>query len=164
MENSLEIYGIRTVIEAIKSLPVKKNDLFVAPLDVNDGNIPNGNSIFLSNCKKLELITNDAKWQNMSKELAQSFHSYLNLQSTQMVSFIKNLDMYEQFITFSFFGDVKEMKELHQYDKKYFLKSSTLIYKKDSKESYLVICKNQTCSNKIKNIDELKSVVKNYAI
>jgi len=28
----------------------------------------------------------------------------------------------------------------------------------------LIVCKNQTCSNKIKNIDELKSVVKNYAI
>ena len=29
---------------------------------------------------------------------------------------------------------------------------------------FLVVCKNQTCSNKIKSIEELKSVVKNYAI
>ena len=42
--------------------------------------------------------------------------------------------------------------------------SLLLIYKNDHKESYLVVCKNQTCSNKIKTIDELKSVVKNYAI
>jgi len=47
---------------------------------------------------------------------------------------------------------------------KNYLKSSTLIYKEDPKENYLVVCKNQTCSNKIKSIEELKSVVKNYAI
>ena len=29
----------------------------------------------------------------MVNELSQSFHSFLNLQSTQMVSYIKNLDM-----------------------------------------------------------------------
>ena len=33
-----------------------------------------------------------------------------------------------------------------------------------SKENYLIICKNQTCSNKIKTLEELKAVVKNYAI
>ena len=81
-----------------------------------------------------------------------------------MVSYIKNLDMCEELITFTFFGDVKKIKELQLFIKKNYLKSSTLIYKKDPKENYLVACKNQTCSNKIKNIEELKSVVKNYAI
>ena len=142
---------------------IEKNDLFVPPSDVNDSNIPNGNSVFLLNCKKLELITGNIKWQNMTKELEQSFHSYLNLQSTQMVSYIKNLDICDQLQTFSFFGDVNEIKELHIYVKKNFLKSSTLIYKKDTKESYLVVCKNQTCSNKIKTTKELKSVINNYA-
>jgi len=66
--------------------------------------------------------------------------------------------------TFTFFGDIKKIKELQQFVKKNYLKSSTLIYKEDSKENYLVVCKNQTCSNKIKSIDELKSIVKNYAI
>ena len=144
--------------------PIKENDLFVPPLDVNDSNIPNGNSIFLLNCKKLEAITGDAKWKNLAKELAQSFHSFLNLQSTQMVSFIKNLDVCEEFTTFTFFGDVNQNKELQKFVKKYYLKSSTLIYKDDPKDNYLVVCKNQTCSNKIKSIDELKAVVKNYAI
>ena len=60
--------------------------------------------------------------------------------------------------------DINQNKDLHQYVKKNYLRSSTLIYKNDSKESYLVVCKNQTCSNKIKTIEELKSVVKNYAI
>ena len=85
--------------------PIEENDLFVPPLDINDGNIPNGNSIFLLNCKKLELITNDNKWQNMTSELKKSIHSFLNSQSIQMVSFIKNLDMCEESITFTFFGN-----------------------------------------------------------
>jgi len=144
--------------------PIKQNDLFVPPLDINDSNIPNGNSVFLLNCKKLEAITNDTKWQGMSKELIQSFHSFLNLKSTQMVSYIKNLDMCEELTTFTFFGDIKKIKELQQFVKKNYLKSSTLIYKEDSKENYLVVCKKQTCSNKIKSIEELKSIVKNYAI
>ncbi len=144
--------------------PIKQNDLFVPPLDTNDNNIPNGNSVFLLNCKKLEVITGDAKWQNMAKELTQSFHSFLNLKSTQMVSYIKNLDMCEELITFTFFGDIKKNKDLQQFVKKNYLKYSTLIYKDDPKENYLIVCKNQTCSNKIKKIEELKSVVKNYAI
>ena len=144
--------------------PIKQNDLFVPPLDINDNNIPNGNSVFLLNCKKLEVITGNAKWQSMSKELMQSFHSFLNLKSTQMVSYIKNLDMCEELITFTFFGDINKNKDLQQFVKKNYLKYSTLIYKDDPKENYLIVCKNQTCSNKIKSLDELKSVVKNYAI
>ena len=144
--------------------PIEKNDLFVPPSDINDNNIPNGNSIFLLCCKKLEAITSESKWQNITKELTNSFHSFLNLQSTQMVSYIRNLDMCEELQTFSFFGDTKKNKELHQYVKKNYLKSSTLIYKNDLKENYLIVCKNQTCSNKIKSIEELKSIVKNYAI
>jgi len=143
---------------------IDKNDLFVPPSDVNDSNIPNGNSIFLLNCKKLEVITSKKKWQSMTKELIQSFHSFLNSQSTQMVSYIKNLDMCAELQTFSFFGDFNKNKDLHQYVKKNYFISSTLIYKEDAKENYLIVCKNQTCSNKIKTIEELKSVVKNYAI
>jgi len=144
--------------------PIKQNDLFVPPLDINDNNKPNGNSVFLLCCKKLEAITNDTKWQGMAKELTQSFHSFLNLKSMQMVSYIKNLDMCEELTTFTFFGNIKKIKELQKFVKKNYLKSSTLIYKDDPKENYLIVCKNQTCSNKIKNIEELKSVVKNYAI
>ena len=142
--------------------PIKQNDLFVKPIDINDGNVPNGNSIFLLNCKKLEAITNDDKWKNMVIELTKSFHSYLNLQSTQMVSFIKNLDMCEELITFTFFGDLKKMNEIHEYIKSKYLKSSTLIYKENVTDSYLIVCKNQTCSKKIKSLEELKLQEKNY--
>ena len=93
----------------------------------------------------------------MTKDLMQSFHSFLNLQSTQMVSYIKNLDICEELTSFTFFGNIKKNKELHQYVKSKYLKSSVLIYKNDSKENYLIVCKNQTCSNKIKNINELKN-------
>ncbi len=144
--------------------PVEQNDLFVSPIDIGDHNIPNGNSVFLINCKKLEAITLENKWQSMGKELMNSIHSFLNLHSPQMISYIKNLDMCEELTTFTFFGNIEKLKNLHYHVKKYYLKSSTLIYKKDQKENYLVVCKNQTCSNKIKDIDNLKSIIKNYAI
>ena len=143
---------------------IEKNDLFVPPSDVNDSNIPNGNSIFLLNTKKLELITGESKWKSMSKELIQSFHSFLNLQSTQMVSYIKNLDICEEEKTFSFFGDINKNKDLQDFIKKNYFRSSTLIYKDNPKENYLIVCKNQTCSSKIKTIEELKLALKNYAI
>ena len=144
--------------------PLEQNDLFVSPVDISDHNIPNGNSVFLISCKKLEAITGESKWQSMGKELMSSVHSFLNLHSSQMVSYIKNLDMCEELTTFTFFGNIEKFKNLHQYVKNRYLKSSTFIYKEDQKENYLVVCKNQTCSNKIKDIDSLKSVVKNYAI
>jgi uncharacterized protein YyaL (SSP411 family) len=143
---------------------IQENDLFVTPSDINDSNIPNGNSIFLLNCKKLEIITAENKWKSMTNELIESFHSYLNLQSTQMVSYIKNLDICEESITFTFFGDIIKNNDLHKYVKKNYLKSSTLVYKNDLNENYLIVCKNQTCSSKIKTLEELKLVVKNYAI
>jgi len=58
----------------------------------------------------------------------------------------------------------QKIRELQLFVKKNYLKSSTLIYKEDPKENYLVVCKNQTCSSKIKSVEELRSVVKNYAI
>ena len=144
--------------------PIDENDLFVSPTDISDLNIPNGNSIFLMNCKKLEIITGEKKWQNMTKELTQSFHSFLNLHATQMTSYLKKLDMCEELTSFTFFGNIEKNKDLHEYVKSRYLKSSVIIYKEDPKDSYLVVCKNQTCSNKIKSIKDLKSVVSNYAI
>ena len=144
--------------------PVNENDLFVSPADLNDHNIPNGNSIFLINSKKLEAITGEETWKNMVKELKQSFHSFLNLNSSQMISYIKNLDMCEELTTFTFFGNFEKNKDIHDYVKKKYLRSSVLIYKKSSAENYLIVCKNQTCSNKIKSLEELKLIEKNYAV
>ena len=59
---------------------------------------------------------------------------------------------------------LKKNKNTHDYVKKKYLNSSVLIYKKDDKENYLIVCKNQTCSNKIKSLEELKLVESKYAI
>ncbi len=144
--------------------PINENDLFVSPSDVNDHNIPNGNSAFLLNCKKLEVITGESKWKKMTEELKKSFHSFLNSNSPQMMSYVKNLDMCEELTSFTFFGDFNKNKDLHKYVLKNYLKSSVLIYKKETSDSYLIVCKNQTCSNKIENLNELENVIKNYAI
>ena len=144
--------------------PINENDLFVPPSDINDHNIPNGNSIFLINSKKLEVITNESKWKNRNKELAQSIHSFLNLNDLQMVSYMKNLSMCEELTTFTFFGNLEKNKNIYKYVKSKYLKSSAIIYKKDLNDNYLIVCKNQTCSNKIKTLEELKSIEKNYVI
>ena len=144
--------------------PIRENDLFVPPSDINDHNIPNGNSIFLINAKKLEIITNESKWKNICKELSQSFHSFLNSQSTQMISYLKNLDICEELTTFTFFGNFEKYKNIHKYVKSKHLKYSTLIYKDDPNDNYLIVCKNQTCSNKIKTLEELKLIEKNYVL
>ena len=81
-----------------------------------------------------------------------------------MISYIKSLDMCEEQITFTFFGDLKKNKNLHKFVLGKYLKSAFIIYKKDLEDNYLIVCKKQTCSNKIKSTDELKSFVKNYAI
>ena len=142
--------------------PIKQNDLFVPPSDINDHNIPNGNSIFLMNSKKLEAITGESKWKKINDELIKSFHSFLNLHSSQMVSYIKTLNICENLTTFTFFGNFDKYKNMQKYVKNKYLKSSTLIYKEDPNDSYLIVCKNQTCSNKIKNLEELKLIEKNY--
>ena len=144
--------------------PIKENDLFIPPSDLNDHNIPNGNSIFLINCKKLEVITGENKWKKISEELIQSFHSFLNLNSSQMLSYLKNIDMCEELTTFTFFGNFKKDENLHKHVKNKYLKSSVIIYKDDPKDSYLIVCKNQTCSNKIRTLQELQAVEKNYVI
>jgi len=144
--------------------PINENDLFVPPSDINDHNIPNGNSIFLINSKKLEVITRESKWKAINQELVESFHSFLNLNVSQMVSYMKNLNMCEELTTFTFFGNVEKNKNIYKYVKNKYLKSSVLIYRDSPNDNYLVICKNQTCSNKIKTLEELKSIEKNYVV
>ena len=81
-----------------------------------------------------------------------------------MVSYMKNLNMCEELTTFTFFGNVEKNKNIYKYVKNKYLKSSVLIYRDSPNDNYLVICKNQTCSNKIKTLEELKSIEKNYVV
>ncbi len=64
---------------------IKDNDLFVSPLDLNDSNIPNGNSVYLLISNKLYSITNDKIWYERNEVLKKSFHQVLNSYYSQDV-------------------------------------------------------------------------------
>ena len=138
--------------------PIKINDLFVSPVDLNDNNIPNGNSVYLTQINKLYYITNDKYWFEKSRILQQSFHQVLNSNFSQMFSFVKALDMYHETISFTFYGDNKEIKN---YLLKNYFDRAIFIYNTENKsDSGVVICKNQTCSNKISSINEINDYLK----
>jgi len=63
------------------------NDLFHKPIDVSDGNIPNGNSIMLLNFSRL-------KMKKEAKELSNSLNGYLNIYKSSMVSSLKSIDYF----------------------------------------------------------------------
>ena len=144
---------------------IKQNDLFVSPIDLNDNNIPNGNSVYLNLCNKIYTITNDKFWFYKVEILKKSFHQILNSFYSQMFSFIKNLDLIEDNISFTFYGDdvlyKKEKKKLLQS----FFGRATFIYKKeDNSNSGVVICNKQICSNKINGIDEINTYLNDQGI
>ena len=53
----------------------------------------------------------------------------------------------------------KRINDLHKIVKKNYLNFAAIIYKKNEK-NYLLICKNQTCSLPIHNIDEFNEYIK----
>ena len=137
---------------------IKDNDLFVSPIDLNDNNIPNGNSIYLDICNKLYSITNDRLWLDKSEVLKKSFHQILNSNFSQMFSFIKILDICNDTISFTFYGNQNELLEIKNRLLKEFLGRAVFIYKfEENFKSGVVICKNQTCSNKISGINEINA-------
>ena len=137
---------------------IKDNDLFVSPIDLNDNNIPNGNSIYLDICNKLYSITNDRLWLDKSEVLKKSFHQILNSNFSQMFSFIKILDICNDTISFTFYGNKNELLDIKNRLLKEFLGRAVFIYKfEENSKSGVVICKNQTCSNKISGINEINA-------
>jgi uncharacterized protein YyaL (SSP411 family) len=66
---------------------VATNDLFHKPIDISDGNIPNGNSIMLLNFTRLKM-TNEAT------ELSNSLNGYLNVYKSLMASALKSIDYF----------------------------------------------------------------------
>ena len=91
-----------------------------------------------------------------TESLMKCFHSYINLHSEQMFSYLKYLDIINEKITFTFFGNTQNIYNLYTYVKKNYLDSATIIYKKSEKD-YLLVCKNKTCSLPITKLDELKN-------
>jgi len=141
---------------------IKDNDLFVSPIDLNDSNIPNGNSVYLNLCNKIYTITNDKFWFDKVEILKKSFHQVLNSFFSQMFSFIKTLDLCENSISFTFFGNQDFIKDIKLNLQKNYLGRATFVYKNNNeKEASVVICKNQTCSEKLKNLNEVKNYLEN---
>ncbi len=141
---------------------IKENDLFASPIDINDSNIPNGNSVYLNLCNKLYTITNDKFWKEKVEILKKSFHQVLNSFYSQMFSFIKTLDLCEDNISFTFFGKPESIKEIKNDLQKNYLGRATFVFKNvDESDGSIVVCKNQTCSEKLKNLSEINNYIKN---
>ena len=132
------------------------NDLFVKPIDIIDNNIPNGNSIFLLVCNKLFNITGDTFWEEKIINLKKSFHSFLNNSFSQMFSYIKIIDICEQNLTITFHGNNEKLKQIKEILIKDYFETATFIYKNNENESFVIVCKNQTCSEKLKDIEDVK--------
>ena len=136
----------------------KSNDLFVQPIDLIDNNIQNGNSIFLLVCNKLFNITEEISWKNKIDILKKSFHSSINNAYSQMFSYIKILDICNDNITFTFFGNDKSFKDIQNKLLKKYFEKATFIHK-DSAENFILICKNQTCSEKLKSSEQVEEYI-----
>ena len=140
---------------------IQKNDLFVSPVDLNDSNIPNGNSVYLNLCNKLYTITNDKFWMEKVNILKKSFHQVLNSFYSQMFSFIKTLDLCDDSVSFTFFGKRDSFEVIKKDLQKNFLGRATFVYKKSEEiNGSVVVCKNQTCSEKLKNLEEINGFIK----
>jgi len=142
----------------------KNNDLFVKPIDIIDNNIPNGNSVFLLALNKIYNITGNNDFKNKITDLKKSFYSLIDKNYSQMFSYFKTLDICENNITFTFYGLNEESKKIRDHLLLNYFEKSTFIYKKSEKEQYILICKNQTCSQKLKNISEINKYLNEKSI
>jgi uncharacterized protein YyaL (SSP411 family) len=138
---------------------VKSNDLFVNPIDILDNNIPNGNSIYLLICNKLYNISEDNNWLEKKDILSKSFHASINSNFSQMFSYVKILDVCEENITLTFYGNLNELGKLKNNVVKNFLDKATIIYRESNDQFFSIICKNQTCSEKLITFDDINKYI-----
>ena len=136
---------------------ISDNDLFVNPIDINDNNIPNGNSVFLNLCNKMNLITKENHWLDKTEILKKTFHSLINFNSTQMFSYIKSLDLLEENISFTFHGNKEKFNEIIKILLKKYFSRASFVYEKSTKEDFIIVCRNKVCSDKIYEINSIES-------
>ncbi len=136
---------------------IRDNDLFVNPIDINDNNIPNGNSVFLNLCNKMNLITKENHWLDKTEILKKTFHSLINFNSTQMFSYIKSLDLLEENISFTFHGNKEKLNEIIKILLKKYFSRASFVYEKNTKEDFIIVCRNKVCSDKIYEINSIES-------
>ena len=147
-----------------KKIHKKKNDLFVKPIDIIDNNIPNGNSIFLLTLNKIFNITDNSIYKNKIENLTKSFYSLIDRNYSQMFSYYKTLDICENNLTFTFYGFNDEFQKIRDFLLLNYFEKSTFIYKKTQNPQYILICKNQTCSQKLKNFSEISNYLNERSI
>ena len=82
----IELFYIKEKMIFQKNI-IATNDLFHKPIEISDGNIPNGNSVMLLNFSRL-------KMKNEAKELSNSLNGYLNVYKSLMASAIKSIDYF----------------------------------------------------------------------
>ena len=71
-------------------------------------------------------------------------------------------DICEDNISFAFHGKQLANKEIQTYLQKKFFGRGTFVHKEDKNNSFIIICKNQTCSDKMKTIEDIKKyLIKN---
>ena len=137
------------------------NDLFVNPIDIADNNIPNGNSMFLLICNKLKNITNDKSWFEKIDILSKEFNTYINFNFSQMFSYLKIIDICEENITISFHGKLNEIEKIKKNILKDFMGNISIIYKESEEDFFAIVCKNQTCSEKLKTLYDINDYIQN---
>jgi len=137
---------------------IKSNDLFVNPIDIADNNIPNGNSVYLLICSKLSNITKEKSWTEKVNVLSKSFNTFINFNFSQMFSYLKILDICEENITVTIHGKVNN--KLKKEILKKFMGNISIIYKENEEEFFVVICKSQTCSQKLKDLNQINEYIK----
>tara|TARA_B100000989_G_scaffold233943_1_gene180778 strand:+ start:22803 stop:24755 length:1953 start_codon:yes stop_codon:yes gene_type:complete len=142
----------------------KDNDLFVKPIDLIDNNIPNGNSIFLLACNKYYNVTQDIFWKNKIDLLKKSFHASINNSYSQMFSYIKILNICEDNITFTFHDSGGYLDNIRNKLIKNYFEKASIIYKKNEKENFLIICKDKICSKKLKTEEEVDNYLDEQSI
>ena len=137
------------------------NDLFVNPIDIADNNIPNGNSMFLLICNKLKNITNDKSWFEKIDILSKEFNTYINFNFSQMFSYLKIIDICEENITISFHGKLNQIEKIKKNILKDFMGNISIIYKESEEDFFAIVCKNQTCSEKLKTLYDINDYIQN---
>ena len=76
-----------------------------------------------------------------------------------MFSYLKFLDLSNNNdVTITIYGEPSELKKYKNNIFIKFLGNASIIYE-NSNEDFVVVCKNQTCSQKLKNIDEIKNYI-----
>ena len=75
-----------------------------------------------------------------------------------------NCSVNQNNITFTFCGFSDEFQKIRDFLLANYFEKSTFIYKKSKDEQYILICKNQTCSQKLKNISEINNYLNERSI